>query len=145
VIVQSGFSAREMPIEDFYQRRDAEPLLVTGVAVRRPATPAALRWRKVTRVKPNGLAVLSIAALLPESGGRLSNVRVAYGAMAPTPVRAKAVERALDGKRLDAAAIEAAVRVAADGTAPATDAIASEWYRREVLPVHLRRLLTGKA
>ena len=32
----------------------------------------------------------------------------------------------------------------AEGTSPATDALASTWYRREVLPVHLRRLLLGE-
>ena len=38
-----------------------------------------------------------------------------------------------------------ALAVAADDCAPADDAIASAWYRREVLPVHLRRLLLGEA
>jgi CO/xanthine dehydrogenase FAD-binding subunit len=33
--------------------------------------------------------------------------------------------------------------VATDGTAPVDDAIASAWWRREILPVHLRRLLIG--
>ena len=44
----------------------------------------------------------------------------------------------------DAAAIAAAVAVAAEGTAPEDDPQASAWYRREVLPVHLRRLLSGE-
>jgi CO/xanthine dehydrogenase FAD-binding subunit len=55
----------------------------------------AFRRRKASRVKPKGAAVVSIAAHLPNLGGRVSNARVAYGAMAPTAVRAKGVERAL--------------------------------------------------
>ena len=47
----------------------------------------------------------------------------------------------LDGKKQTAQRI---VYTALEGTRPATDAIASEWYRREVLPVHLGRLLTGE-
>ena len=31
-----------------------------------------------------------------------------------------------------------------EGTNPATDAIASAWYRREVVAVHLRRLLLNE-
>ena len=144
-LVQSGYSAREMPLEDFFRRRAAgEKMLVIGVQIRRSPSEAALRWKKAARVKPNGLSVLSIAAHLPESGGRLSGVRVAYGAMAPTPIRAKGVERALEGRRLDEAAIDAAVAAAFEGTAPVSDAIASEWYRREILPVQLKRLLAGE-
>jgi CO/xanthine dehydrogenase FAD-binding subunit len=116
---------------------------VASVAIARPAGPDAFRFRKVSRVKPKGISVLSIVAHLPLSGGRIAGARVAYGAMAPIPVRAKAVERALEGQTLDEAGIAPALAVAAEGTAPADDAIASAWYRREVLPVHLRRLLLG--
>ena len=42
-----------------------------------------------------------------------------------------------------AAGIAPALAVAADGTSPTDDAIASAWWRREILPVHLRRLLLG--
>jgi CO/xanthine dehydrogenase FAD-binding subunit len=65
--------------------------------------------------------------------------------MAPTPIRAKGVERALEGRPLDQTVIGAARQAAAEGTRPATDAIASEWYRREVLPVHLGRLLAAES
>jgi len=64
--------------------------------------------------------------------------------MAPLPIRARGVERALDGKPLDQSAIQAAKQAALEGCRPATDAIASEWYRREILPVHLGRLLAGE-
>jgi CO/xanthine dehydrogenase FAD-binding subunit len=65
--------------------------------------------------------------------------------MAPTPIRARAVERALEGRSLDEPGIAPALAVAADGTNPATDAIASTWYRREMVAVHLKRLLLGTA
>ena len=42
-----------------------------------------------------------------------------------------------------AAAIAAAAAAIGEGTSPITDAIASGWYRGEVLPVHFRRLLLG--
>jgi CO/xanthine dehydrogenase FAD-binding subunit len=94
-------------------------------------------------VKPKGISVLSIAAHLPMNGGRIAGARVAYGAMAPAPMRAKSVERALEGRGLDEQAIAAAAAVAAEGTSPATDALASAWYRREMVAVHLKRMLTG--
>ena len=72
---------------------------------------------------------------------RISSARVAYGAMAPTAIRARAVEAALLGKSLDQAGIAAALASATSGCLPQSDAYASEWYRRTVLPVHLKRLL----
>jgi CO/xanthine dehydrogenase FAD-binding subunit len=63
--------------------------------------------------------------------------------MAPIHIRAKAAERALEGRSLDAAAIGAAA-AAAEGASPAENALASAWYRREIVGVHLRRLLSGQ-
>ncbi|MCB1498221.1 MAG: FAD binding domain-containing protein [Bauldia sp.] len=132
--------------------QDLEAFLAEGpprgriVRAVRFATPAAgaFRYLKITRKHPHGASVLSIAAVLPVPGGTLAGVRVAYGAMSPRPMRARAVEAALEGRPLDAAAIEAATKVAADGTMPEDDPQASAWYRRAVLPVHLRRLLSGE-
>jgi CO/xanthine dehydrogenase FAD-binding subunit len=64
--------------------------------------------------------------------------------MGPAPLRAKSAERALEGRTLDAAGIAPALAVAHDGTAPTDSAIGSAWWRREILPVHLRRLLLGE-
>jgi xanthine dehydrogenase small subunit len=146
VNVQSGYGApRSMPLEEFLTARSRGGLgLVTSVAFQKPVTSDAFRFRKVSRVKPKGISVMSIAAHLP-GGGRISNARVAYGAMAATPIRARGVERALEGKTLDAMSLAAAKAAATEGVNPATDAIASEWYRREVLPVHLGRLLMNEA
>lgn len=136
---------RPVPIDDFLRDRERHASgLVAGVAVPRPREPGAFRFAKVTRVRPKGVALLSIAAHLPASGGRLRGVRVAYGGMAAKPARALAVERALEGQSLDGAALEAAARAAADGFDPPTDSLASAWYRREVIGVHLRRLLEGR-
>ena len=88
--------------------------------------------------------MISIAAHVPNVGGRVSGARIAYGAMAPTAIRAKAAERALEGRTLDASGIAAAVAAAAEGTSPANNSLASSWYRREVVGVHLRRLLLGQ-
>ena len=147
VMVQGAYGGgQQTALEQFLAGRDraGSSGLVVAVSVARPASADAFRFRKVARVRPKGVSVLSIAAHLPVTGGRIAGARVAYGAMAPTPIRARAVERALEGRSLDAAGIAPALAVAAEGTSPATDALASTWYRREVLPVHLRRLLLGE-
>ena len=138
--------SRPVSLEDFLKVRDREPrAIVISVTVLRPRDARAFRFRKVSRVKPKGISVLSIAAHLPQGGGRIAGARVAYGAMGPTPLRAKAVERALEGRSLDASGIAPALAAATEGLDPPTDALASSWYRREVAPVHLRRLLLDEA
>jgi xanthine dehydrogenase small subunit len=145
VTVQGSYGgAQQTPLDQFLAGRDRQSGVVSLVTVARPTSPEAFRFRKVARVKPKGTSVLSIAAHLPLSGGRVTNARVAYGAMAPTPIRARAVERALEGRTLDAAGIAPALAAASEGINPPTDALASAWYRREVLPIHLRRLLLGE-
>lgn len=132
----------ETALEQFLATRENAGL-VEAVIVTRP-TGDAFRFRKVSRVKPKGVSVLSIAAVLNRSAGRLSNVRIAYGAMGPMPLRARAVEQALEGAALDLPGITPALAVATEGLDPPDDALASAWYRRQVAPVHLRRLLLGE-
>lgn len=130
-------------VEDLVRIPAATAGVVVSVSFPLPSRDA-FRFTKVVRRHPHGASILSIAALLPITGGKIANARVAYGAMAPTPIRATAVERALEGRALDAAAIDAAGKVATEGCAPLTDPQASDWYRLNVLAVHLRRLLGGQ-
>ncbi len=139
------FATALLALQDLLVGRErSRAPLIGSVLIRRPASGVTFRFRKVSRARRKGVSVLSIAASLPLSGGRIGEARVAYGAMAPTPIRGLAVERALAGRSLDESGIAEALRVAAEGTQPATDAIATGWYRREVLPVHLRRLLLDR-
>jgi xanthine dehydrogenase small subunit len=142
VMLAGGFGQRELAVEELLHRRERGNALVSSVTFKRP-TADTFRFTKITRVHPKGVSVLSISAQLPVSSGRVTGARIAYGAMGQTPLRAKAAERALEGRTLDAAGIAPALAVAADGTSPVDDAIASAWWRREILPVYLRRLLLG--
>lgn len=145
VSASSGSAPSGTGLQDFLAGRDREPrALVASVTITRPRDQNAFRFVKVSRVKPKGVSVLSIAANLQQSGGKISNAMVAYGAMGPIPVRALAVERALQGATLNETGIAAALAAATDGINPQTDPVASEWYRRAVAPVHLKRLLLGE-
>ncbi|MGX7873623.1 FAD binding domain-containing protein [Mesorhizobium sp. ORM6] len=131
----------ELPIETFLAGRDDSRAIVTSVSFTLPK-PDSLRFLKVSRIKPKGVSVLSIAAALEQAAdGTVSSARIALGCMADRPLRAKAAEKALLGKTLDREGIAPALAAATEGTAPITDPIASAWYRTEVLPVHFGRLL----
>lgn len=127
-------------IADLLRDRDRAGL-VLQVEVPRPRDPRAFGFLKVSRVHPRGASVVAIAAHLPRDGGRVRGARIAYGGMAATPVLAAAAERALEGNPLDPSSIARAAAAAAQGLDPPTDALATGWYRREVIGIHLRRLL----
>ena len=145
VALLGGYGAREVGIEEFLAARARQTSgLVLSVAFQRPSSAEAFRYRKIARIRPKGGAVMTLAAHVPSSGGRVLSARIALGAMAATAVRAKGAERALEGRPLDAATIAAAAAAATEGTSPIDDSLASAWYRREVAGVHLRRLLAGE-
>ena len=116
--------------------------IVTAVSFALPKAES-FRFLKVSRVKPKGVSVLSIAAVLEQAGdGTYRRARIALGCMADRPMRAKAAEKALLGKQLTSDGIAAALAVGrrrhrADHR-PDRQRLVS---RSEVLPVHLGRLL----
>lgn len=138
--VEIGGTSR--PLADFLRDRDTRHArsVVRSVSFTIPAG-GALRFIKASRIKPKGVSVVTVAAVIEESGGNITGARVAYGCMADRPMRATSVETALVGKPRTSEGIADALAVANEGTAPITDAIASAWYRAQVLPVHLGRLL----
>jgi len=130
-------------------RRSAEDVARDGVAHGDVlvslafALPEAgtFRFHKAARRRLNSAAVATVAAVVSEAGGQVVEARVALGGVAPTARRSPAAEAALVGRRLDAAAAQAAGEAALADAAPFTDAYASAWYRARVLPVHVRRAL----
>lgn len=131
----------EMPIETFLAGRDTSRAVVTAIEFSLPKAES-FRFVKVSRIKPKGVSVLSIAALLQRTAdGTVTSARIALGCMADRPMRAKAAEKALLGCKLTSEEIAPALAAADEGITPITDPIASAWYRAEVLPVHLGRLL----
>lgn len=130
-------------LDAFLQNRHSFSGVVASVTIARPGSPSDFRWAKVSRTKPKGVSVLSIAAWLPNGGS--ANCRIAFGAMGERPQRALGVERALQDASLSEGGIEAAMTALASDFNPPDDALASSWYRLEVAPVHLKRLLLGSS
>lgn len=134
----------QMAFAAFLKDRDSlhASALVTSVAFPMPA-PRSFRFLKISRVHPKGAAVLTIAADIREEAGSIVSARIALGCMSDHAIRAHAAEAALVGKPRTKEGVAPALAAVLDGVDPPTDAIASAWYRREVLPVHLGRLLLG--
>jgi CO/xanthine dehydrogenase FAD-binding subunit len=138
-------ATRRVAMADFFlaprqtAKRDGE--LLTAVFFARPATNFVACFRK-SGPRP----ALEISTVSVGIGGRLDNgvfrdVRVAMGSVAPTPLRARHVEAALEGKRLDADGILAAVAAAKTDAKPIDDVRASAWYREHLVQVFTEEVL----
>ena len=117
-------------------RRTALPRggLVTGISL--PVAKHAGAFAKLKRYRGEDLAQASVAVRVDARGGW----QVAYGSVAPTPVRGPKVERLLKGvKKPDAALLKKASALAEAEIAPITDIRSSEVYRRMMVGVMLRR------
>jgi CO/xanthine dehydrogenase FAD-binding subunit len=131
---------RTLPLADFYLVDRAANEVVTQVSFARPAV-GTWRYRKATRRGLNSAAIVAVAAVVQQRDGKVAEARIALGGAAPKPVRAYDAETQLIGKALDEASVAAAGQAAADAFACFSDAYASAWYRKRMLPVHIRRAL----
>jgi carbon-monoxide dehydrogenase medium subunit len=89
------------------------------------------------------IALTSVAVHFQLAGNRLTRPRVAAGAVAPCPLRLRAVENLLEGRAVDAALLDEAARLAEGEIAPITDIRASASYRRRLTSTLVRRAITA--
>jgi xanthine dehydrogenase YagS FAD-binding subunit len=85
--------------------------------------------------------LVSAAAALTVEGEIVRSARVVLGAVSTAPRRAPSAEQALAGRRLDAAAVEAAAQASVAGAQPLSD----NGYKVELLATLLRRILRSLA
>jgi carbon-monoxide dehydrogenase medium subunit len=89
--------------------------------------------------KAGALATVGVAVALQMEGKVIKDIRVAFGAVAPVPMRAPKVEAFLKGKEATEENLEAAALIAHDECKPISDFRASEAYRRDLVGTFTKR------
>lgn len=87
------------------------------------------------------MAVVNAAALLTIDNAGCENARIALGAVAPVPLRAEKAEAVLAGAEVNREVIQKAASVAVEEVRPIGDVRATATYRRDMVPVLVRRAL----
>jgi aerobic carbon-monoxide dehydrogenase medium subunit len=87
------------------------------------------------------IAMVGVAVLITADAGNssLQDVRIALGAVAPTPIRATKTEALLRGRSLTAALVKEAATLAASESSPITDQRSSAEYRGWIVEALTRR------
>jgi len=83
---------------------------------------------------------VAVSIILSSSNSACQDVRIALGASAPTPMRAKQAEEVLRGKKITDALLTEAGQIASTEADPISDIYASEEYRRELVKVLVKRV-----
>jgi carbon-monoxide dehydrogenase medium subunit len=91
------------------------------------------------------IAVVGVAAVLTVAGERIQRARVALGAVAPTPVRARNAEAALEGQEASDEVFARAAEAAAAECSPISDVRGSAEFRRHIVRVMTERMLREAA
>jgi CO/xanthine dehydrogenase FAD-binding subunit len=144
----SGRGKREVAIADFFvgpgETRLQRGELITAVSIEPPAAPSASVFLKYGKRNALAIAVVSVAVRVTLADDRVhvSDVRIALGSVAPTPMRAHDAERLLCGTKGEPGQIAQAAKRAAEATQPITDIRATADYRRLLTSVLVERAVT---
>ena len=143
LILRLGAQRREIALEDFYlgYRHTA---LGPGEFIERIRIPIhgahhQIRAYKIAKRFDQDISAVCGAYHLVLEDRVVRDIRICYGGMAATPLRADRCERALIGNPWTEASVTAAMARLDEDYAPITDVRASEAYRRLVAKHLLRR------
>ena len=103
--VNAKGDSRVIPIADFHRLPGDTPQIETALkpgeiitAVRLPPPPPGVQiYRKVRDRASYAFALVSVAAIVEASGGRIRSARLAFGGLAPKPWRVRQAEEKLVG------------------------------------------------
>jgi aerobic carbon-monoxide dehydrogenase medium subunit len=126
--------------KDFFETDLANGELLTAVRVPKLAPGTGWSYQKFHR-RAIDWAIVGVAAVVERDDGHVKRARIGLTNMGLTPLRASAVEAALEGAEATSDAFRSAAESAPEGTSPPSDTNGSSEYRRELSKVLVRRAL----
>ena len=150
MIVQSVAGIRSIPAEKFFR---GPGLIDLGKNEILKEIECPIReensghcYLKHTIRHTSDCAVVNFGTVLDlDPSGRIKRARIAFGAIAPTPIRIRKAEQALQAQKVSAETIRRAAEIMQEEIKPITDIRASAQYRARIADVLLRRRLRAAA
>lgn len=142
---------RQAPLDGFLTGPDQTALqageILREINIPSPAAGTGTAFLKVMRRQAVDCSIVAVAARvnLAEDGQTCREARIAVGAAAPYPFRAKGAEAALVGQEIGPEVAQEAARQARDASQPIDDVRASADYRRLLVKTLVERALLRAA
>ena len=143
--VQSSRGEREIELSDFfvdYYETALEPEeLITTVIIPPQPTGVGTAFLKFLPQTHDDYATIAVAARISLDGDTIAQARIALGAAAATPLRARAVETTLQGQPLTPQVIRDAAALVTEEIDPLADFRGSAEYKRDMAVVFTQRAI----
>jgi aerobic carbon-monoxide dehydrogenase medium subunit len=145
VSLRSKQGTRTLPLADFmvdyYETAMRPDEVLTDLLV--PLLPggAGTAYLKFLPRTADDYATVSAAAVVALKDGAIADVRLAFGSAAPTAKRCPEAERMLTGQKPTPELIRAAAETAKELADPVSDGRGSAGYKKDMVPVFVRRAL----
>jgi aerobic carbon-monoxide dehydrogenase medium subunit len=136
--------SRRIPLAGFFRGLydtvlEPSEILVDVKIPNMPANSKAA-YLRFSALAANDWPCLSVAALLTRQNGKARELRLAVGGLAATPLLIAGLEFVRD-QNLDAAVVNKIAGVVDGQISPAADLRGSEWYKRQVARVFVKRAI----
>jgi CO/xanthine dehydrogenase FAD-binding subunit len=141
--VVSSKGKRTVKIEDFFKGPN-ETILSEGEILKEiqvsplPANSKGVYFKLSPR-RAMDLAIVGVAVVVTAEDGVCKDIRVALGAVSPTPIRVGKAEAVLRGQKFSEELIERVARISSEEIRPIDDHRASADYRRAMVKVLVSR------
>jgi CO/xanthine dehydrogenase FAD-binding subunit len=111
--------------------------VVIEIRIPKPQDGVLQNYLKFTLRKPIDFAIVSVASVITVEKGVCADARIVLGAVAPSPVRARAAEEAIKGRPIDQKAAAEAAEQAMAGAQP----LSMNAYKVEIAKTLVKRAL----
>ena len=145
--LDNGSNPRTVPVENFFSGPGKSVLGLAGLLLRvevpEPKEMTGDSFERLTPRSAMDIAIVSAASrvTLDRSSGRIEDVAIALGAVAPTPVRALKAEEILRGHEPKPELLVKAAQIAMGECRPIDDIRGTAAYRKAMVSVLVRRTL----
>ena len=147
VVLITGVGEREVGLEDFFTGPGKTMIgpdeILKEIVIEEPRGYSGAGYIKLGVRKALEISLVNVAAFLSldDPEGIIQSARIVLGAVAPTPLRALAAEKALLGEKPNNSLFVKAGKAAAKESRPIDDFRASAGYRRSMVEVLTTRAL----
>ena len=144
VVLRSSAGQRDVKISEFFTGPRKSQIMpgeiAVAITVPKLSTQHSSGFVRFTRTAED-LAKVSAAVVLKIEDGKFSDVRVALGSVAPTPIRVPEAEDFLKNQEVTDAIIGEAAKIAQAGIKPISDFRSTADYRTEITGVAFKQAI----